>query len=69
MFRILDRPPLQHSYQIEQHKIEPQNHYTHSFKTIDFRYTLRSKQDRQSHRSNKEEQKKEGLLQSKLKKV
>ena len=48
MFRIPGRLPLQHSYQIERRRIEPQSHYTHNFKTIDYRYILESERDQQS---------------------
>jgi|TARA_B110000114_G_scaffold84854_1_gene89719 hypothetical protein len=68
VFRILDHLLLQRNYQNGQHNAEPQNHYTHNFKTIGYLYILKLKQDQQFRRLNKEEQKKEELLQLKLKK-
>jgi len=69
MFRIPNRLLRLRNYQSEQHKIELQNRYTRNFKIIDYLYTLKLTPDQQSRRSSKEEQKKEELLQLKLKKV
>ena len=62
MFQTQDHPQQQRNYQNEWRKIEPQNHYIHNFKIIDYQCILGLMQDQRFRQSNKEEQKKEEQL-------